>query len=476
MNKRIGITCLVILVSACLLIGIIAASGVGVYLWDKNNPQQTITTAPTLANLPHATSCPPDSCLVPTIDTTIAVVPTVELPRQIARSMDQIQKEVIKIRGLQPKTDIPRALLSPDQLRQNVIDDFLSDYTPEDARQDVITLSILGLLPADFNLLTFYEELYNEQIAGYYDDKTKEMYVVSGSGFNGPEKMTFSHEFTHILQDQNYDFENGLRLTDEACKNESERCAATSALIEGDASLTEYFWYFQYASDNDKEDVQSFYEDYQSPVYDSAPEYMKSDFSFPYSAGQEFVQVLHDQGGWQAVNNAFTNPPVSTEQIMHPDRYPGDAPIKIDLPNLTSDLGEGWEQVGADVVGEWYTYLILAKGYAPDTRLDDTVAREAAEGWGGDAYNVYHNAATNQTVLVIQGVWDSRSDAKEYYDIFIQYGDARWGSHDSHDAAMTNWQTDDQYAIIQYDSSTTRLIISPDDLIINQIVRNYPLK
>ena len=49
MNKRIGITCLVILVSACLLIGIIAASGAGIYLWDKNNPQQTITTAPTLA-------------------------------------------------------------------------------------------------------------------------------------------------------------------------------------------------------------------------------------------------------------------------------------------------------------------------------------------------------------------------------------------------------------------------------------------
>jgi hypothetical protein len=492
MNKRIGITCLVILVSACLLIGIIAASGVGVYLWDKNNPQQTITTAPTLANLPHATSCPPDSCLVPTIDTTIAVVPTVELPRQIARSMDQIQKEVIDIRGLQPKTDIPRALLTPDQLRQNVLDDFLSDYTPEDARQDVITLSILGLLPADFNLLTFYEELYNEQIAGYYDDKTKEMYVVSGSGFNGPEKMTFAHEFTHILQDQNYDLENGLRLNDEACKNDSERCAATSALIEGDASLTEYFWYFQYSSDGDKSDVQSFYEGFQSPVYDSAPEYMKSDFMFPYSEGQEFVQVLHDQGGWQAVNNAFTNPPVSTEQIMHPDRYPADTPVTVELPDLTSALGGDWEQVESDVVGEWYTYLILAKGYVPENRLDDNDAYIAAEGWGGDAYQVYYNSITNQSVLIIKTAWDTSQDAKEFYDAFNTYGKTRWGSPSSRvnlftwfmnllrggklNESGTKWQTDTQSALIRDNTASTLIVIAPDAKTIDLIMQTSVAK
>ena len=474
MNKRIGITCLVILVSACLLIGIIAASGAGIYLWDKNNPQQTITAAPTLTRPPNATSCPADSCLAPTIGATTVVVPTAELPLQITRSMDQIQKDVIEIRGLQPLTDIPRALLTPEQLRQKVIDDFLSEYTPEDARQDAIVLSILGLLPPDFDLLTFYEELYNEQIAGYYDDETKEMYVVSGSGFKGPEKMTFSHEFTHILQDQNYDFENGLRLNDEACENESERCAAVSALIEGDASLTEYYWFFKFASNDDRDDIQSFYDGFQSPVYDSAPEYMKSDFTFPYTAGQEFVQVLHTQGGWPAVNNAFINPPVSTEQIMHPDRYPGDTPILVDLPDLTSTLGEGWEQIESDVVGEWYTYLILAKGYVPETQLDDTVARDAAEGWGGDAFQVYHNTATNQTVLIMKTTWDTRQDAKEFYDTFKEYGDARWGSHDSI-FAKTSWQTDEQYAVLQFDSSTTRLLISPDEQIINLIIQNNPV-
>lgn len=476
MNKRIAITCLVILVVACLLIGIIAISGVGVYLWDKNNPQQTITAAPTIAIQPNATSCPTDSCLAPTIDTTAAAAPTAELPKQVARAMDQIQEEVIDIRGLLPKTTIPRDLLTPEQLRQNVIDDFLSDYTPEDADQDMIILTILGLLPPDFDLLTFYEDLYSEQIAGYYDDETKEMFVVSGSGFKGPEKMTYAHEFTHILQDQNYDFENGLGMSDEDCEEDSERCAAISALIEGDASLTEFKWYFNYATNQDQEDVQSFYEGFNSPVYDSSPEYMKSDFMFPYSSGQEFVQVLYDQGGWQVVNNAYTNPPVSTEQIMHPSRYPDDAPVKIALPDMTADLGEGWELITSDVVGEWYTYLILAKGYEPSTQLDDTLAREAAEGWGGDAFQVYHNATTDQTVLIIKNAWDTRTDAREYYEAFIQYGDARWGSSDSNSNTKTEWQTGDQYAIIQIDSNQTRLIISPDALVIDQIIKKYTVE
>ena len=53
------------------------------------------------------------------------------------------------------------------------------------------------------------------------------------------------------------------------------------ALIEGDASLTEYNWYFQYATEQDQSDIQTFYESFQSPVYDSSPEFMKVGFSFP---------------------------------------------------------------------------------------------------------------------------------------------------------------------------------------------------
>lgn len=482
MNKRIVITCLIILASVCLLTGIIAVGGIGVYMWDKAHPLPSITAAPTHTFL-TSTICPDNVCQgtsTPsgqlTDNTPASTFPTAELPKYITKIMDQIQTEVIQIRGLLPKNVIPRALLSPAELRNKVVNDFLVDYTSQDAQNDAISLSILGLLPRDFDLLSFYKELYSEQIAGFYDDEAKEMFVVRGSGFDGPEKMTYAHEYTHVLQDQNYDLRNGLMVNDKDCKKESERCAAITALIEGDASLTEFTWLYQYASDQDRSDIQTFYQSYKSPVYDSAPPFMKEDFLFPYSSGQEFVQVLHDQGGWQAVNNAYVNPPVSTEQIMHPNRYPSDTPVIVSLPDISSVLGEGWMQIEDNVVGEWYTYLILAKGYRPETQIDDTVARIAAEGWGGDAYQVYYDPSTQQIVLIIDTIWDTNKDAREYYDAFTQYGIDRWGRPITQSGSMTNWKIDTQAARIQYQNQKNLVIIAPDSITLDLVTQTLNVK
>jgi hypothetical protein len=477
LNKRIGITCLIILGSACLLSAIILVGGVGVFMWDKAHPIPTITAAPTLAIPPTNTTCPNDICqdgtspdsTTPTESTTPVAIPTAELPKYISKIMDQIQIEVIQIRGLFPNGEIPRALLSPAELRNKVINDFLVEYTPEDAQNDTIVLSELGLIPKDFNLLSFYEDLYSEQIAGFYDDETKEMYVVRSGGFGGLEKMTYSHEFTHVLQDQNYDLRNGLNVNDEDCNNDSERCAAVMALIEGDASLTEFTWLYEYASDEDRSDIQTFYQSYQSPVYDSAPAFMKEDFMFPYVAGQEFVQVLFDLGGWQAVNNAYANPPVSTEQIMHPSRYPTDKPIPVGLPNVSSVLGEGWSRTVENVIGEWYTYLILTKGYQYEMQIDDTLARKAVEGWGGDLYQIYYNPDSNQAVAVISFIWDTNKDSREFFDAFNIYGTARWGSPTSQNNTIINWHALDQYTLIKYDSPRTIIIIAPDPISLDLI-------
>jgi hypothetical protein len=73
--------------------------------------------------------------------------------------------------------------------------------------------------------------------------------------------------------------------------------------------------------------------------------------------------------------------PVSTEQILHPERYPNDKPQKVNLPDISSILADGWRQLTTNNVGEWYTYLYLAKGIDSNARLDDTQAKTAAEGW-----------------------------------------------------------------------------------------------
>lgn len=339
--------------------------------------------------------------------------------------MDQIQAQVIRLRGLQSTGPLHRTLITRSQLEDKVVNDFFKDYSAQDARSDQAVLSAFGLLPEGFDPRAFYQKLYTEEIAGYYDNQTKDMYVVQGQGFGGTERLTYSHEYTHALQDQNFDIENGLGFSDAACKHESERCAGLQALIEGDATLVEQDWLLSDSTALDRRQIQQDLHDLHTPIYDSAPAFLQQDFMFPYRAGEEFVQSLFDRGGWPAVNAAFRSPPVSTEQILHPDRYPNDRPLPVSLPDLAKTLGAGWQLANQNSLGEWYTYLVLAYGADAHTRVSTGVAQTATEGWGGDRYAVFTNGPAVEAVLAT--AWDTPADALQFRSAFARYGSARWG-------------------------------------------------
>jgi len=310
--------------------------------------------------------------------------------------------------------------------------------------------------------LNFFMDLLSEQVAGYYDDTTKEMYVVQGEGFKGTERMTYAHEYVHVLQDQNYDLENGLKMNDEDCEKDSERCAAVQSLLEGDASSLEYEWLGNYATAQDYRDIRDFYKNYQSPVYDSAPAYLKEDFLFPYEYGQKFVEYLKGKGGWEAISSAYQDVPVSTEQILHPELYPNDKPIPVELVDLSKSLGEDWKEIDRGVMGEWYTYLILALGLDPQGRVQESEARNAAEGWGGDAYTVYLNEKTGETVAVLTSQWDSSKDADQFSRAFQDYATGRFGRPDSKSSDLIVWNTDSNSHYFYSNGQDTTWIIAPN--------------
>jgi hypothetical protein len=389
------------------------------------------------------------------------------------QTMDQIEREVTTIRGLQPTQAVVRSLLNTSELHEKVISDFFSDYTKEDASDDVAELNLVGLLPKEFDLYQFYIDLYSEQVAGYYDPKTKEMYVVADQKFGGIEQLTYSHEYDHVLQDQTYDMRNGLMVNDEYCKTHTEYCAAVTALVEGDASLLEQQWFLSYGTQELYNDINEFYANYESPVYDSAPAYMQQDFLFPYMQGLEFVNSLYHSGGWASVDSAYKNPPVDTEQILHPEGYPQDTPIDVPLPDYTSLLGGGWRESTRNVMGEWYWYLILGYGYDPSYRLDQDTASTASTGWGGDSYLIYRNDTTGESALYARTKWDSTRDAIEFWSALQQYGELRWGQADSVSATRVIWQdTSDGCVLVSKDSNDILWIIAPAqsiaDIFLNQ--------
>ncbi len=466
----------------CLCIFVIAAGGAGLFLVTRSSssqPPPTIildTVPPSPTELPAPRETPPAGQIIEVTPTQASTNPTPsplseDIPAEVASEMNEIERQVIALRGLPPKGKVGRALLTPQELRQRVIDDFLDDYTDEEARDDALTLAAFGLLESGFDLYNFYLELLSEQIAGFYDDETKQMYVIQGKGFHGPERLTYAHEYTHALQDQNFDFKNGLGYTDEACEQDSERCAAIQALLEGDASTLELEWFTNHATPQDIFEIQQFYSNYQSPIFDSAPEFLQEDFLFPYTYGQTFVQSLHDQGGWDAVDRAYQDLPLSTEQIIHPDRYPDDKPIPIDLPDLAGSLPEGWREIDRGVMGEWYTYLILAFGLDPDARLNESQAQAASEGWGGDAYVVLYNEQTDDTAMILSTNWESTDEAAEFTSAFEEYANARFGPFTHKTGNRWTWKSSSEVTVFILNKANSVWVLAPDEELADRLLR-----
>jgi len=460
MNQKIYISCLVLFIVICLVLSVLCVISAAIIIWRLGDGSDIslLQTTPVATSTPTTTNIDPPPANHPT-----------EIDPQIATQMDRIQAQVIQERGLQPNGSFTRALLSEEQLHQRVLDDFLEDYTAEESQEDAIILSSIGLLEPGFDLYTFYIDLFSEQIAGFYDQETKEMVVVQGEVFGGPERLTYAHEYTHALQDQNYDIENGLNYNDDACELDSERCVGIQALLEGDASLSELNWFFNHATDQDKSDIFEFYDSYESPILDSAPVFISQDFLFPYEAGLEFVQYLYDRGGWEAVNQAYTNPPVSTEQILHPEDYPDDRPKPVTLPDFSTLLGAGWEQIDSDVMGEWYTYLILAQGREENARLKESKAEKAAEGWEGDAFVVYYQTEEEAPLMVLFTLWESPNQAKEFTSAFQDYASARFGTPTASENKYTIWESGEGTHALHLEGDQTAWILAPDGSIAESV-------
>jgi len=189
-SKNILISCAVILVVACLCLSVLVIAGIGVSLaWPIRLGQGDQIQSP----LPSAED--------------ESFVGEVELPGDLAEQLSGIESQVIELRGINLQEAVTHTLISPDELQEIVVTDFFAEYTDQDAQRDVLVLSALGLLPENFDLKGLYQALYSEQIAGFYDDEIKEIYVVSGSEFGGLEKMTYAHEIHPCLAGSGLPFE-----------------------------------------------------------------------------------------------------------------------------------------------------------------------------------------------------------------------------------------------------------------------------
>ena len=383
----------------------------------------------------------------------------------LGEDLEQVASDVVEIRGLAPKSEVEYRFVTSDQLREMLVSDFEEEYPQEEARIDQEVYVLLDLMEQNEDLYTILIDVFSEQLVGFYDYDSGELYVVSDREELGPvEKVTFAHEYTHALQDQHFDL-SSLPLQEE---DNSDLATAALSLTEGDAVLAQYNYMMSYLSADELEAVLEESQQVEMEQFEAAPRFISESLLATYLEGFNFVLEL---GGWEDINQAYADLPQSTEQILHPEKYlVRDEPQDVLMPDLESALGAGWSQLDSDVLGELSIRIYL------ETFVAQHVAEVAAEGWDGDRY-LYLKSAEGEKLLALRSTWDSDSDADEFFDAYISFvrekSDGAWDLI-LEEATERQWRTEGLSLYLGRNGSDVLIIIAPSEVVAERVLAEFP--
>jgi hypothetical protein len=272
-------------------------------------------------------------------------------------------------------------------------------------RRRSIAWQTIGVIPRATDLRTALLHFETGQVAGYYDPNTGQLVYVGGTAqLTVTDEFVLAHELTHAIDDQHFNLKR-LNKLNASCRDDDQQ--ATLGAIEGSAQYfaTQVLLRFPGALAPDGGS--------SGGSLEGVPPFVTTLELWPYNAGQAFISARVADGGLRSVNAALRQLPVSTEQVMHPERYPSDQPQPVDIPDLGPALGAGWHDLDVQQVGEEWLKAMLA------LRLEDDVAATAAAGWGGGIYRAWTDGT--HSAVVMKTVWDTPNDATEFRAAAVEW-------------------------------------------------------
>ncbi len=380
---------------------------------------------------------------------------------EIAAVVNRTMARVEYIRGLEFTRTVPVRVISRQRFKREQGN---GSTTPPSRRQfDNLKYEALFMVNESTDSIQTQSQNSGASIGGYYSPSKHSIVIVtdnpSGVHISTP---TLAHELTHALQDQHFD----ITRYNQSTRRDTN---AVEGIVEGDANLVEYLYKQQCkgqwsclrdtsgasanGSNNATADGGNASANGTKRTGDSGglanmgPYLIKYQ---PYSDGPAFVYQRYRTGGWQAVNKVYKNPPASTEQVIHPNRYPKDVPAKLRVHDRTSgawhrlkpagrvnygQLGEVslsamlvyplYTKPGAAIVDP-HRWLNLNASGKPRSFDPLNYANEYTDGYDGDRFVGYVDAQ-NRTGYVWKIRMDNASAAKEFlrgYDKLFDYRNA----------------------------------------------------
>jgi hypothetical protein len=302
--------------------------------------------------------------------------------KELFKSVDEILQFVSQDTNLPIKQKVKRRLAKRDEVQSYIEKNMKEDNDAKRLERSAAVLKKFGLLPKDFDLSSFLVAMLREQVAGYYDVKTKTVNLLNWVDVE-QQKPVLAHELTHALQDQSFDIKKWMKGPTEDIDNKrndpspsdidnDEISSARQAVVEGQAMavLFDYSLAPQGKTILDAPQVvealkQGMLEGTaDSPRFRDAPMFLKEELTFPYRYGLDFTRALLRAGGKElAYAGAFKNPPKTTREIMEPETYLAHEKLEpMKMVDLEKDF-KGYDPFDIGAMGE-FDVDILVEQYA----------------------------------------------------------------------------------------------------------------
>jgi len=426
---------------------------------------------------------------------------TPEEAQQLFRSVDEILRFASEDSRLPIRAPVKRELMSRTQFHDYLIKKMEEDPDTQRFRRTEAVLRKLGLVPRDFDLRSFLVRMLEEQVEGFYDPKTKTMYLLN---WVEPDQQqpVLAHELTHALQDQNFDLEkwsdvvpdmrgskNALGKSDPYKLEPDEERAARQSVSEGQAMLV-MLDFILAPSGRSVADApfmaemfkqQTLEETQSSPVLQSAPLYIRESLLFAYTFGMGFEQKLLAVGGAQlAFDAALRVPPQNTRQIMNPEAYLDREQLPpMPFPRIAAVVEKNYQSYDAGEVGQFDVYVIL-KQFG-----DQKLADELSTKWRGGLYWVVvrpkHKLDTSRPVQAADlavfylSRWASHEDATRFAQLYSSWLSKRYtrleraptapasGNFAQRVAGTDKWNTEDGPVFVEPWGQSVLVMESFDD-------------
>ena len=334
--------------------------------------------------------------------------------REVAEAIPRIEQAT----GLKFKSPPKLEVRTREQVREFLLKQFDEATPAAQLAGEEKAYKLLGLIPDSMDLRAFFLRVLTEQVVGYYDPKAKTLYVVDGAD-EQVVAITITHELMHALQDQYVSLDSIQRSG-----ANNDRLAAAQALIEGEAQFEQISIMLggpdqidarlPGAWDRVREEIRN--RQGEMPVFATAPMVIQESLLFPYLSGAEFVRRVKEKRGNV---DLFRDIPRSTEQVLHPPRFLGEAPDEPTTVVLPAPRGA--TRVYENDMGEFGTRLVVY-----DYLKDTGTAARAAAGWDGDRFMVVERGTDRGIVWAL--VWDSAVEAAEFTDAMVRSTMRRTGA------------------------------------------------